>query len=118
MHPPPFSPSRRVWLLGGSALAGLSAAGCFSVPPLPQIAAGSCSAVLTPFLAAAEVQAAWARPERNFDAHTHFFNARDVPVAGFLAKSGAHSIPSDALRQLVIALAPVAEAHGQPGADA
>ena len=54
--------------------------------------------------------AAWAGPERNFDAHAHFFNGYDVPVEGFLAKSVAHSLPSRALQELLAALAPVAAA--------
>lgn len=100
--------TRRALVLGGPVLAGLSAAGCCTIPPTPQIS-GACSRKNT-FLASPEVQAAWAKKERFFDAHTHFFNAQDVPVAGFLKKSVAHSIPSERVRKLVIALAPIAEA--------
>lgn len=100
--------TRRALVLGGPVFAGLSAAGCCTLPPTPQIS-GAC-ARKNAFLAGPEVQAAWSRPERFFDAHTHFFNAQDVPVAGFLKKSVAHGIPSERLRKLVIALAPIAEA--------
>jgi hypothetical protein len=94
-------------VFGGSILAGLSAAGCCTLPPTPQIS-GAC-ARKNAFLAGPEVRDAWSQKERFFDAHTHFFNAQDVPVAGFLKKSVAHSIPSERLRKLVIALAPIAE---------
>lgn len=57
--------------------------------------------------------AAWAGSERHFDAHTHFFNAQDVPVAGFMSKSVAHGIASPRLRELVVALAPIAEWLGK-----
>ncbi len=109
----PFDPRRRALMLGGASLAGLSAAGCCTVPPpFPQIAAG-CHPRPAPFLAGPEVRAAWRGRERYFDAHTHFFNAQDVPVAGFLAKSVAHGITDARLRQFVIALAPVAELIGK-----
>ena len=108
-----FDRRRRSLMLGGASLAGLSAAGCCTVPPPPpQIVAG-CNPRPTPFLAGPEVQAAWRGSERYFDAHTHFFNAQDVPVAGFLAKSVAHSITDERLRQFVIALAPLAEVIGK-----
>lgn len=100
--------TRRALVLGGPVMAGLSAAGCCTIPPTPQIS-GACSRK-NAFLAGPEVQAAWTKKERFFDAHTHFFNAQDVPVAGFLKKSVAHSIPSERVRKLVIALAPIAEA--------
>lgn len=100
--------TRRALVLGGPVLAGLSAAGCCTIPPTPQIS-GAC-AHTNAFLAGPEVRDAWSKKERFFDAHTHFFNAQDVPVAGFLKKSVAHSIPSERLRKLVIALAPIAEA--------
>lgn len=99
-------------VFGGAAVVGLGAAGCCSVPPTPQIP-GACGARPTPFLAGPEVVAAWAKPQRYFDAHTHFFNAQDVPVAGFMSKSVAHSIPSKRLRELIIALAPIAEWLGK-----
>lgn len=104
-----LDPTRRALVFGGAGLAGLSAAGCCALPQTPMIA-GTCDPRILPFLAGPEVLAAWAKPERYFDAHTHFFNAQDVPVAGFLAKSVAHSMPSQKLRDLVRALAPVAEA--------
>lgn len=107
-----FNSSRRALVLGGATATGLAAVGCCAVPPLPKIA-GACSPQPSPFLAGPEVQAAWARPERYFDAHTHFFNAQDVPVARFLSKSVAHSVPSASLRELISALAPIAEALAQ-----
>lgn len=107
----PIDGQRRALMLGGASLAALSAAGCCTVP-LPQIVAG-CPARPTPFLAGPEVQAAWRGTTRYFDAHTHFFNAQDVPVAGFLQKSVAHGIDDDRLRQFVIALAPLAEIVGK-----
>ncbi len=101
--------TRRSLIFGGATLGGMAAAGCCSIPLSPQIS-GGCSPLPFPFLAGPEVLAAWAKPERFFDAHTHFFNAQDVPVAGFLTKSVAHSIKSENLRKLIIALAPVVEA--------
>ena len=107
---------RRALMLGGASLAGLSAAGCCTIPA-PQITAG-CNPRPTPFLAGPEVQAAWRGAERYFDAHTHFFNAQDVPVAGFLSKSVAHGIEDERLRQFVIALAPLAEVLGKTAVTA
>lgn len=101
--------SRRTLLLGSVAISGLGATGCCLAPVKPTIVA-SCSTNNSSFLAGPEVRAAWAKPQRYFDAHTHFFNARDVPVAGFLSKSVAHSIKNPKIRELVIALAPIAEA--------
>ncbi len=99
---------RRRFLFGGAALAGSAVAGCCVVPP--QTLAGICPTQPEPFLAGPEVRRAWAGSERYFDAHTHFFNAADVPVEQFLAKSVAHSIQDERVRQLVLALAPVAAA--------
>ena len=93
-------------------MAGLGASGCSSLLPTPQIT-GLCPAKPAPFLAGPEVVAAWDKPERYFDAHTHFFNARDVPVRQYLAKSVAHSVDSTRLRKLIIALAPIAEWMGR-----
>lgn len=107
-----ISATRRSLVLGGAAIAGLGAAGCSSIPPKPQIA-GMCVTKHEPFLAGPEVIAAWARPERYFDAHTHFFNARDVPVRQYLAKSVGHNIISRRLRELIISLAPIAEWLGK-----
>lgn len=107
-----FDPQRRSLVLGGAAMAGLGAAGCSTLLPTPQIT-GLCSAKPQPFLAGPEVVAAWGRPERYFDAHTHFFNARDVPVRQYLAKSVAHSVEPRRLRELIIALAPIAEWMGR-----
>lgn len=90
-------------------MSGLGATGCCLAPVKPTIVAG-CSTSNPPFLAGPEVRAAWAKPQRYFDAHTHFFNARDVPVAGFLSKSVAHSIKNAKIRELVTSLAPIAEA--------
>ncbi len=101
--------SRRSLVFGGASLAGLTATGCCTALPVQRITA-ACSNRPTPFLAGAEVKKAWSGAPRYFDAHTHFFNAQDVPVAGFLKKSVAHSIDSDLKRKLIIALAPVAEA--------
>ena len=107
-----FDWSRRAVVFGGAAFAGPSATGCCAIPETPEFV-GACRPQPSPFLAGPEVLAAWAKPECYFDAHTHFFNAQDVPVASFLAKSVAHSIPSQKLRELVQALAPVAEALAQ-----
>ena len=100
--------ARRRFVFGSATLTALSAAGCCTVPK-PAIP-GTCSPLPTPFLAGPEVLAAWGRPERNFDAHAHFFNGYDVPVEGFLAKSVAHSLPSPVLQKLLALLAPVAAA--------
>lgn len=107
-----FDVKRRALVLGSAAAVGLGATGCSSMRPTPRIP-GECKARPLPFLAGPEVLAAWARPERHFDAHTHFFNARDVPVRQYLAKSVAHDIEDKALRELVIALAPIAEWLGK-----
>ncbi len=104
-----FDAYRRTLLLGGAAATGLASAGCCLPPVRPEIST-SCAANPSPFLAGPEVRAAWSKPHRYFDAHTHFFNARDVPVAGFLSKSVAHSIENAKLREFVRALAPIAEA--------
>lgn len=103
--------ARRSFILGGVSLASLAASGCCTVPT-PQLS-GLCSSATGTYLSGPEAQAAWARPERYFDAHAHFFNAADVPVAGFLSKSVAHSIEDETLRSLLIALAPIAEVIGK-----
>lgn len=102
---------RRRLLLGGASMASLCAVGCTTVPA-PQIP-GLCSSGSSHYLGGAEVQSAWAGEGRYFDAHTHFFNASDVPVAGFLSKSVAHSIQDRRQRQLLIELAPIAEFVGK-----
>ncbi len=103
-----FDSDRRRFLAGGAALAGSAMSGCCSFPT--QTIAGVCSPSPAPFLAGPEVVRAWAGPQRYFDAHTHFFNAADVPVEQFLVQSVAHSIQDERIRRLVIALAPVAAA--------
>lgn len=99
---------RRSLLLGSASLA---ATGCCTVPA-PRVS-GLCLGGTSNYLTGIEAQNAWAKPERYFDAHAHFFNAADVPVAGFLAKSVAHSVKDDKLRALLIALAPIAELIGK-----
>lgn len=103
-----IDPTRRALWLGAAVGAALSALGC-STASKPQIP-GACGKLPQPFLAGAEVTQAWAGQARWFDAHTHFFNAADVPVRAFIEKSVAHGIESKALREFVIALAPIAEA--------
>lgn len=99
--------NRRAFLLG-SAAAGLSVPlfGCSTTIKT------SCAGNTASVLAGTEVQAAWAKPERYFDAHTHFFNARDVHVRGYLAQSIAHTLP-EPLEQLAIYLAPIAQTLSQ-----
>jgi predicted TIM-barrel fold metal-dependent hydrolase len=46
------------------------------------------------FLIGAEVQSAWSGHDRYFDAHTHFFNAHDVPVSQFISQSLGHELPA------------------------
>lgn len=102
---------RRKLLLGGASLASLAAAGCCTAPTseIPRLCADRTSR----YLSGAEALNAWSKPERYFDAHSHFFNAADVPVAGFLSKSVAHSLQDARVRELVIALAPIAEFIGK-----
>lgn len=69
-----------------------------------------CVPLPAPLLVGTEVTTAWRGSRRYFDAHTHFFNGRDVPVEGFLARSVAHSLPSATWRQVLIELAPIAQA--------
>jgi hypothetical protein len=64
-----FDRSRRAVVFGDAAFAGLSAAGCCAMPQTPKIA-GACRPQPSPFLAGPEVLAAWAKPERYFDAHS------------------------------------------------
>lgn len=99
--------SRRNFLVGGAAV-GLSVPlfGCSTTIK------ASCASATPTVLAGADVQAAWARPERYFDAHTHFFNACDVHVAGYLSQSLARSIPQ-ALVPIVRAIAPIAQTFSQ-----
>lgn len=111
-----FDETRRRVILGSGALTALSVAGCSSVSK-PSIS-GACSPFPSPFLAGPEVLAAWARPERYFDAHAHFFNGSDVPVEGFLAKSVAHKVEPKAVRDLLIALAPIAATLAKTFAEA
>lgn len=101
------SQNRRAFLLG-SAAAGLSVPlfGCSTTIKT------SCAANTATVLAGKEVQEAWAKPERYFDAHTHFFNANDVHVKGYLEKSIAHTL-EEPLRSIVIELAPLAQTFSQ-----
>lgn len=99
---------RRALLLGAAGAAAVGGMGCTAPGKRPEIE-GLCGP-LQPFLAGPEVLRAWDRhPRRFFDAHTHFFNARDVHVEGFVAKSIAHHGWSDRERELLIRLAPVAQ---------
>ena len=103
--------NRRALLLGGASLLSLAASGCRTVPP-PQIG-GVCIDGTSDYLSGVEARNAWSGPARYFDVHTHFFNAADVPVAGFLSKSVAHSIQDGKVRELLIALAPIGELLGK-----
>lgn len=108
MSTKPFDPERRSLLAGATALATAGFTGCALVPPRPSID-GLCDPMPQPFLAGPEVLRAWQGHARYFDAHAHLFNARDVPVKGFMSTSVAHSMPTQKLKELVIALAPLAQ---------
>lgn len=97
---------RRRLLLGGTGALALPLASCCSTSV--QTLQESCSPRSLPFLSNPDNAIAGSKTVPIFDAHTHFFNAADVPVAGFLAKSIGHSA-SPALRPLIAALAPIVE---------
>lgn len=100
---------RRTVLLGGGA-AAMSIAGC-AVAPTREVRDGDvCAPGGRAFLATEEVRGAWAKPERYFDAHTHFFNARDLPVAGYLTKSMGHYVQP--LQPLIAPLGRILERIG------
>jgi predicted TIM-barrel fold metal-dependent hydrolase len=104
----PIDPTRRSFVAGTAALACGVTTGCAIFKPQPRIE-GLCEPMPPPLLAGPEVLRAWQGPARHFDAHTHIFNARDVPVRGFMTTSVAHSMPTEDLKKLVIALAPLAQ---------
>lgn len=86
------------------ALFGMS--GCAGWPQ-PEIH-NDIPAGLRPILAPTVVQRWTGKPSFVIDTHGHFFNARDVPVKGYLAGPVAHS-KTGALRELIKALAPISD---------
>ena len=103
------SPRRRALLLGSLSAPALALGGCattrFPDPPID----GEAPTGLRPILAPGPVTKAPGAPPRVIDVHGHFFNARDVPVAGYLRGPVAHS-KGGLLGDLIEALA------GHPGA--
>lgn len=99
----------RRWLLrafAGVGVAGVS--GCCSLRPFAtsQISETLPATTATPFKPV--VHKAEGAPQLCVDAHTHFFNASDVPVKGYLAGAVAHSM-IEPIRSLLRALAPFAD---------
>ena len=102
------SPRRRTLLLGSLSAPALALGGCattrFPDPPID----GEAPTGLRPILAPGPVTKAPGAPPRVIDVHGHFFNARDVPVAGYLRGPVAHS-KGGLLGDLIEALADVAD---------
>ena len=104
------SPRRRTLLLGSLATPALALGGCCTLgggSPIPEID-GEMPDGLRPILAPGPAKKAPGAPARVIDVHGHFFNARDVPVAGYLRGPVAHS-KGGVLGQLIEALADVAD---------
>ncbi len=104
------SPHRRTLLLGALAAPALALGGCCTTVagfPAPEID-GEAPPGLRPILAPGPATKAPGAPPRVIDVHGHFFNARDVPVAGYLRGPVAHG-KSGLLAQLIEALADVAD---------
>jgi len=105
--------SRRRFNIAASAmvLSGCCARQYAKLPPDPSIqptASGPDAAL--PWLGLEESDAMGSADVfAGVDAHTHFFNASDVPVKGFLGQNVAHSQPP-VLRELLKLLARVADA--------
>jgi predicted TIM-barrel fold metal-dependent hydrolase len=115
------SPRRRTLLLGSLAAPALVLGGCCTMGggfPGPEID-GEIPDGLRPILAPGPARKAPGAPARVIDVHGHFFNARDVPVAGYLRGPVAHN-KGGLLGQLIEALADVADwlAASAPSAKA
>lgn len=92
-----------------TAPAALALNGCATRRPLPEPEiVGDVPVQVPAILAPYRVVKATNAPKRVIDVHAHFFNASDVPVAGYLAGPVAHS-KSGAMRELLKALAPIAD---------
>lgn len=107
-----FDPHRRYVLY---ALSATTAApmpwilGCAKHRPFPQPQiVDEPPEGLRPILKPGPIIKARSAPSRVVDVHAHFFNAKDVPVAGYLAGPVAHSRPGP-LGDLIRALAPIAD---------
>ena len=109
----PATPLRhRRRLLSGLAAATISfpwLAGCGSLRRLPVAEIDEdMPAGLPALLAPGAINKPGGTPTQVIDVHAHFFNAQDVPVAGYLSGPVAHSRPE--LADLIRALAPHADA--------
>lgn len=100
--------SRRdaIGLLGGSALAALS--GCCNLRSMASPSITASAPVDPPRWLKPTISKANAAPALCIDVHSHFFNASDVPVKGFVEGPVAHHF-GGSLGELISALAPLAE---------
>ena len=100
---------RRAVIFGLMTAPMLGFSGCASMRPLPDPEiVGDVPVDVPPILAPQRIVKSPGAPTRVIDVHAHFFNASDVPVAGYLAGPVAHS-KSGAVRTLLKALAPIAD---------
>lgn len=97
---------RRAFLKGSFALVGLG--GCATTAGIPEAEISDAVPTgLTPILAPPRIQTWTGQPTTIIDVHAHFFNARDVPVQGYLGGPIAHS-KGGVVGALLAALAPLA----------
>lgn len=108
--------ARRSLLRGAAGAAGLGLAGCcnlrdFPEPEILPLRSGAASHEPTYLSPTCSNKLREARAPA-IDVHTHFFNASDVTVKGYLEGPVAHSMPSKVLADLVRLLAPIADELG------
>lgn len=106
--------SRRQALKTLASASALGLAGCCGPAPrtLPDFTGQGSARDGLPFLLRPELTRTRMAAVPCVDVHTHFFNARDVPVRAFLQKSVGHDMPS-VVQLLLSLLAPTIEAVAQ-----
>ena len=104
-----FSCQRRqaIKLIAAIPLLGLGGCACWIRRPDVEIV-GDVPANLKNVLKPAVLHKDKGAPPNVIDVHAHFFNARDVPIQGYLAGPVAHS-KGGVIGELLRALAPIAE---------
>lgn len=106
-----FNTSRRLALKALGSTSALGLAGCCGLAQreLQDVATPRAVSDVRPILQRSELTTARDAALPCVDAHSHFFNAKDVPVRAFLQKSIAHGMPSS-IQMLLALLAPAIEA--------
>ena len=99
-----FDSNRRLLLSGFGALGVLSLSACcrLAIQEIKETHKYNGSTPFSPSL----IQKSELSPKLAIDAHTHFFNAADVPVKEFMQGPVAHALPSKITKDLIYLIAP------------